>query len=90
MFFRLGLGAKEVLHQSKSRQSNNPVERRILAKLEAGKSLAAKTIKDSILPARDDNEDDDSSEEIESKTKAFAKKRPGPLVPTLQVKKKQE
>lgn len=53
--------------------------------MEAGKSLAAKTIKDSILPARDDNEDDVSSEEIESKTNAFAKKRPGPLVPTLQV-----
>ncbi|KAG6770317.1 hypothetical protein POTOM_025995 [Populus tomentosa] len=82
---KLGLGAKEVPHQSKSRQSNNPVERRLLAKLEAGKSLAAKTIKDSILPARDDNEDDVSSEEIESKTNAFAKKRPGPLVPTVQV-----
>ncbi|CAK7337615.1 unnamed protein product [Dovyalis caffra] len=86
---RLGLGAKEVPRQSKARQSNDPVERRLHAKLEAGKRRAAKSIEDSILPARDDNADDDSSEESESRTKTFAKKRPGPLAPSLHVKKKQ-
>ncbi|KAH8490671.1 hypothetical protein H0E87_022991 [Populus deltoides] len=48
------------------------------AKLEAGKRRAAKIIEDSIVPARDCNEDDDSDGELESRTSTFAKKRPGP------------
>ncbi|KAL3569298.1 hypothetical protein D5086_029188 [Populus alba] len=86
---RLGLGAKEVPRHSKARLSNDPVERRLYAKLEAGKRRAAKLIEDSIVPARDCNEDDDSDGELESRTSTFAKKRPGPQVQSLQVKKKQ-
>ncbi|XP_061945680.1 uncharacterized protein LOC133669522 [Populus nigra] len=87
---RLGLGAKEVPRHSKARLSNDPVERRLYAKLEAGKRRAAKIIEDSIVPARDCNEDDDSDGESESRTSTFAKKRPGPQVQSLQVKKKQK
>ncbi|CAK7342047.1 unnamed protein product [Dovyalis caffra] len=84
-FSRVGLSAKEVPRQSKARQSNDPVERRLYTKLEAGKGRADESFEDSILRARDGNEDDDSSEESESRTSAFAKKRPGPLAPSLQL-----
>ncbi|KAL9336464.1 hypothetical protein Peur_070952 [Populus x canadensis] len=87
---RLGLGAKEVPRHSKARLSNDPVERRLYAKLEAGKRRAAKIIEESIVPARDCNEDDDSDGELESRTSTFAKKRPNPQVQSLQVKKKQK
>uniref|UniRef100_A0A6N2MSM2 Uncharacterized protein n=1 Tax=Salix viminalis TaxID=40686 RepID=A0A6N2MSM2_SALVM len=80
---RLGLGAREVPHLSKARQSQMTLSR-------GGYLPRWNLERDSIQRARDDNEDDDSSEKIESITRAFAKKRPAPLVPTLQLKKKQK
>uniref|UniRef100_A0A2P2JX13 Uncharacterized protein n=1 Tax=Rhizophora mucronata TaxID=61149 RepID=A0A2P2JX13_RHIMU len=87
---RLGLGAK-VVRQSKVGPLNDPVERKLHAKLESQKRKAAKKNEESISLARDGNDDsdDNSDNELESRTSAFAKKR-GPPTPFLQVKKKKK
>ncbi|WCJ19510.1 hypothetical protein M5689_001798 [Euphorbia peplus] len=70
---RLGLGAKVVRQTKVGGFSDDPVERKLRAKLEAGKRKSAKSIEESLPSTNDD--DDDSSEESESRTKAFMKKR---------------
>lgn len=71
---RLGLGAK-VSRQFKVGPSNDPLERKLHAKLNLGKRKAAKTAKGST-PARDGSENDcDSEEDSDSRTRAFDKKR---------------
>ncbi|KAJ9158915.1 hypothetical protein P3X46_024458 [Hevea brasiliensis] len=87
---RLGLGAK-VLLQSKVRPLNDPVERKLHAKLEAGKRKATKSIEESLPSTRgggNDNDDEDSDGDLESRTSAFTKKRAGPPTSSLQLKKK--
>ncbi|KAK4839740.1 hypothetical protein QYF36_024546 [Acer negundo] len=84
---RLGRGAKVGRH-SRVGPSNDPVERKLQGKLNAGKRNAAKSIKESTPPANDDdNEDED--DDLESRSSAFAKKR-GPPVSSLQSTKKQK
>lgn len=75
---RLGLGAK-VARQSEVQLSNDPVERKLHAKLQARKRKVANG-NQSVKDERDD-ENDDSDEELESRTSAFTKKRPGPPAP---------
>ncbi|EEF48688.1 conserved hypothetical protein [Ricinus communis] len=83
----LGLGAK-VAGQRRVGYPSDPVGRKLHAKLEAVKRKAAKSI------GGNDNGDDheESDEELESRTNAFAKKvkGPPPSSPSLQVKKKQK
>ncbi|KDP38839.1 hypothetical protein JCGZ_04996 [Jatropha curcas] len=90
---RLGLGAK-VAREFRVGPLNDPVERKLHAKLEAGKRKAAKSIEES-LPTKNEgrnsnDNDDDSDGELESRNSAFAKKRAGPPTPSLQLKKKQK
>ncbi|KAK2361652.1 Phosphatidylinositol N-acetyglucosaminlytransferase subunit P protein [Trifolium repens] len=73
---RLGLGAK-VSRQTKVGPSNDPVERKLHAKLDAEKRKAANIAKESTAVASDD---DDEDNEDESRTNAFAKRKaPAPL-----------
>ncbi|XP_043715808.1 uncharacterized protein LOC122664166 [Telopea speciosissima] len=73
---RLGLGAK-VIHQTKSRALTDPIERKLRAKLDAGKRKAAKNIEESNPSEKNDKlgEDDSDDEDSESRTNAFLKKR---------------
>ncbi|XP_042494078.1 uncharacterized protein LOC122073554 [Macadamia integrifolia] len=73
---RLGLGAK-VIHQSKRRALTDPVERKLRAKLDAGKRKAAQSIEESNPSEQNDilGEDDSEDEVSESRTNAFLKKR---------------
>lgn len=87
---RLGLGAK-VSRQSKVGPSNDPVERKLNAKLDAEKRKTAKIAEGSTKIARDvldDNEDDDH---LESRTNAFAKRKAVvPLTSSILGNKKQK
>ncbi|KAF5184909.1 pre-mRNA-splicing factor CWC22-like protein [Thalictrum thalictroides] len=82
---RLGLGAKAV-HQSRVGPLTDPVERRLVAKLDAGKRRAARTIEETN-PSESNVGDDSSDDDLESRTKAFTKKRAISLAPSLQAKK---
>ncbi|XP_011092408.1 uncharacterized protein LOC105172592 isoform X1 [Sesamum indicum] len=85
---RLGIGAT-VPKQSKVTHSDNPVERKLLAKLHADKRKVVKRDEDFVPSAKDGNVDDDSEEEeTESKTRAFSKKRHLSLTSPLNAKKK--
>ncbi|KAL3517167.1 hypothetical protein ACH5RR_024069 [Cinchona calisaya] len=86
---RLGVGAA-VPGESKVVLSNDPVERRLRAKLEADKRKVVKNAEKPAGPALDGSSHQDSDEEeLESKAKAFVKKRPVDWNPTLlQTKKK--
>lgn len=88
---RLGIGAA-VPRVSKVVPSNDPVERRLRAKLDAGKRRVGDSAKESALSAKDESHDESSDEEeSESRTKAFVKKRPAGSTPSsLQPKKKQK
>lgn len=87
VFNRLGLGAK-VPRQSKVGLSNDPVERKLSAKLGVGKRKVFKN-QDSITPSSKDTVDeDDGDEDLDSRSSAFSKKRAVPLTSQLQVKKK--
>ncbi|KAJ7962396.1 putative RNA-binding protein [Quillaja saponaria] len=82
---RLGLGAK-VSRQSRVGPSNDPVERKLHAKLAAGKRKAAKVVEESTPFAKDGFDDEDDS--LDSRTNAFAKKRAAvPGTPLLGNKK---
>ncbi|XVF37966.1 hypothetical protein REPUB_Repub20aG0056900 [Reevesia pubescens] len=85
---RLGLGAK-VPRQSKVGPSNDPVDRKLYAKLNAGKKQASKN-RESTTPSGRDGEDEDDDDELESRSSAFSKKRAVPLTSQLQEKKKQK
>ncbi|XP_044501555.1 uncharacterized protein LOC123222707 [Mangifera indica] len=69
---RLGLGAK-VSRQSKFQPSNDPVERKLHARLDACKRKAAKNAEESPKDGHDD--DDEDEDDLESRTSAFEKKR---------------
>lgn len=85
---RLGIGAA-VPRQSQTVLSNDPVERRLRAKLDAEKRRKLKISEASTITTKDGKVDEDSDEEeSESKTKAFTKKRPAASPSTLQAKKK--
>lgn len=85
---RLGLGAA-VPRQSQTVLSNDPVERKLRAKLDAEKRRKLKISEAPTISAKDGKVDEESDEEeSESKTKAFTKKRPSAFPLTLQTKKK--
>ncbi|MCD9642715.1 hypothetical protein HAX54_029623 [Datura stramonium] len=85
---RLGIGAA-VPRQSQTVLSNDPVERKLRAKLDAEKRRKLKSCEVSTISPKDGKADEESDEEeSESKTKAFTKKRPAALSSTLQAKKK--
>ncbi|GMJ01801.1 hypothetical protein HRI_003849300 [Hibiscus trionum] len=81
---RLGLGAK-IPRQSKVGLSNDPVARKLSAKLGAGKRKASKN-QDSTTPSCRDLFDQD--EDLDSRSSAFSRKRAVPPTSQLQVKKK--
>ncbi|XP_010518979.1 PREDICTED: uncharacterized protein LOC104798540 [Tarenaya hassleriana] len=78
---RLGLGAK-VSKQTKRRPSDDPLDRKLQGKLDAGRRKHAKTVPFSNKNSYHDDDDDD--DELESKSRAFGKKKAGPQ---LQAKK---
>ncbi|KAK8491315.1 hypothetical protein V6N12_000049 [Hibiscus sabdariffa] len=82
---RLGLGAK-VPRQSKVELSNDPVARKLSAKLGAGKRKASKN-QDSTTPSsRDLVDKDNGDEDLDSRSSAFSRKRTVPLTSQLQEK----
>ncbi|KAK3038419.1 hypothetical protein RJ639_030585 [Escallonia herrerae] len=84
---RLGLGAA-VPRQSHFAPTNDPVERKLRAKLDAEKRKVAKSAEEST---RDESVDEESAdEESESRTKAFSRKRAVNLTSSLQANKKQK
>ncbi|KAL9315011.1 hypothetical protein ACSQ67_016012 [Phaseolus vulgaris] len=86
----LGLGAR-VSRQSKFVPSDDPVEKKLYAKLSAEKRKAANIAKESATIARDDLDDDEESEELDSRTNAFAKRKPKlPLPSSIWPNKKQK
>ena len=93
--YRLGLGAT-VPRQSKVGPLNDPVERKLYAKLDVGKRKAAKNKEESSPSARErhdvkhDEDEDEDEDEIESRTNLFVKKRVVPLTSSLQAKKKKK
>lgn len=87
---RLGVGAA-VPRESKVVHSNDPVERRLRAKLDIDKTKVVKNTKEPAGPAKGGSFDEDSDDdEVESKTKVFKKKRPINWTLSLQAKKKQK
>lgn len=85
---RLGVGAA-VPRESKTVHSSDPIERRLRAKLETDKKKVIKHAEEPSRPALDGSSRQDSDdEEPESKTEAFAKKRPLNWTSSLQLKKK--
>jgi len=89
---RLGLGAT-VPRQSRVGPLNDPVDRKLHAKLEAGKRKASQRMEESSPSTRghDGNEDeDDDDENLDSRTNLFSKKRVVPLTSSSQAKKKQK
>lgn len=88
---RLGLGAK-VSRQSKVGPSNDPVERKLHAKLGAEKRKAANIAKESATIARDALDDDEDNEDVESRTTAFTKRKAAvvPLTSSIPGNKKQK
>ncbi|XP_073045590.1 uncharacterized protein [Primulina eburnea] len=84
---RLGIGAT-VPRESKLMLSNDPVERKLLAKLNANKRKVIERV-DSGPSIRNRDVDEESEEdESESKTKIFGKKRPVSLTSTVMAKRK--
>ncbi|KAL4272515.1 hypothetical protein GQ457_13G029340 [Hibiscus cannabinus] len=84
---RLGLGAK-VPRQSKVGLSNDPVARKLSAKLGVGKRKASRN-QDSTTPSGQDMvNEDDGDEDLDSRSSAFSRKRAVPLTSQLQVMKK--
>ncbi|XP_027115204.1 uncharacterized protein LOC113761935 [Coffea eugenioides] len=85
---RLGVGAA-VARESKVVQSNDPIERRLRAKLESHKKKVVKNAEEPGGPTLNGNSQEDSDdEELGSKTKAFVKKRPADWTLSLQQGKK--
>ncbi|KAK4804285.1 hypothetical protein SAY86_004102 [Trapa natans] len=72
---RLGLGAK-VSRQIKPGNLNDPIARKLLSNLEAGKRKASTEKEKSSLAAA--VKDDDSEDDLDSRSKAFVKKRHAP------------
>ncbi|XP_073157260.1 uncharacterized protein [Henckelia pumila] len=85
---RLGIGAT-VPRESRVTVSNDPVGRKLLAKLNASKRKVTERA-DGLEPSAKNRDVDEESEEdeSESKTKVFGKKRPMSLMPTVIAKRK--
>ncbi|CAI9101845.1 OLC1v1039265C2 [Oldenlandia corymbosa var. corymbosa] len=84
---RLGVGAI-VPRETKVMHSNDPVERRLRAKLVTSKTKAAKHDDKSAGPGKGGSiEEDTDDDELESKTKLFERKRPVDWSSSLQAKK---
>eukprot|EP00268_Persea_americana_P059394 TRINITY_DN727_c0_g1_i7.p4 TRINITY_DN727_c0_g1~~TRINITY_DN727_c0_g1_i7.p4 ORF type:complete len:139 (-),score=40.34 TRINITY_DN727_c0_g1_i7:1081-1497(-) len=83
---RLGLGAK--LPPSKAAASADPVEKKLRAKLDAGKKRAAKDLEELNASDKNGEHSGDDEDGLESRANAFVKKRPMVPATTLQVKKK--
>ncbi|XP_058222128.1 uncharacterized protein LOC131332085 isoform X2 [Rhododendron vialii] len=93
---RLGLGAT-VPRQSRVGvvgPLNDPVDRRLHAKLEAGKRKASQRMEEESSPSvrggHNVKDDEDYDDDLDSRTNLFAKKRVMPLTSSLQEKKKQK
>ncbi|XP_054783232.1 uncharacterized protein LOC129290476 [Prosopis cineraria] len=87
---RLGLGAK-VFRQSKVGPSDDPVERKLYAKLDARKRKAAQMEEESRSSQRDGVEDDEDDAGEDSRTSSFIKKAaPRPLPSTILGNKKRK
>ncbi|KAG5092625.1 hypothetical protein JHK82_051403 [Glycine max] len=87
---RLGLGAK-VSRQSKFVPSDDPVERKLYAKLNAEKRKAANIAKESATIARDALDDDEDNEDLDSRANAFTKRKAtAPLISSMLRNKKQK
>ncbi|RWR72204.1 U3 small nucleolar RNA-associated protein 25-like protein [Cinnamomum micranthum f. kanehirae] len=84
---RLGLGAK-LTPRSKVASSADPVEKKLRAKLDAGKKRAARDLEELNASDRNGEHSDDDEDGLESRANAFVKKRPMVPATTLQVKKK--
>ncbi|KAG7013739.1 hypothetical protein SDJN02_23906 [Cucurbita argyrosperma subsp. argyrosperma] len=71
---RLGLGAK-ITHNIRNGPSNDPIDRKLYAKLDAVKKQAARKVSEDtpVLNNEDDDDNDDNDEE--SRTAIFDKKR---------------
>ncbi|XP_021290712.1 uncharacterized protein LOC110421434 [Herrania umbratica] len=85
----LGLGAK-VLRQSKVGPSNDPVERKIYAKLDAGKRKASRNQESTTHSGVDVVDEDGDDEDPESRSSAFVRKKAVPLTSQLQAKRKRK
>ncbi|KAF7138082.1 hypothetical protein RHSIM_Rhsim07G0118400 [Rhododendron simsii] len=90
---RLGLGAT-IPRQSRVGPLNDPVDRRLHAKLEAGKRKASQRMEEESSPpvrgGHNVKDDEDDNDDLDSRTNLFAKKRVMPLTSSLQAKKKQK
>ena len=82
-FYRLGLGAK-VSRQFNTGLSNDPIERKLHAKLDAWKRKSTISMKESTESAKHGSDhSEDSDEDLESRTKSFSKKRVVPPILSL-------
>ncbi|KAI4328791.1 hypothetical protein L6164_021120 [Bauhinia variegata] len=87
---RLGLGAK-VSRQSKVGPSNDPVDRKLYAKLNAEKRKTARIAEESKQSAGAGFDDDDDNKDLDSRTSAFAKRKAAvPLNSSVLGNKKQK
>ncbi|CAD5168732.1 unnamed protein product [Musa acuminata subsp. malaccensis] len=84
---RLGLGAK-ITPKMKAAVSSDPVEQKLLGKLNSKKKLSENVEKAS--PVKENSPSDDDENEPESRTSAFVKKRPMPPATSLQSSKKRK
>nr|GMC90383.1 secoisolariciresinol dehydrogenase-like [Ipomoea batatas] len=85
---RLGIGAI-VPRESKHVRSNDPIERKLRATLNAKERKAERRADERAISANDKRVDEDSDDdESESKTKSFSKKRPAVFPSPLNPKKK--
>ncbi|CAH9085318.1 unnamed protein product [Cuscuta epithymum] len=82
---RLGIGAT-VPRESKYVRANDPIERKLRATLNAKERKFDAKAND----ARVEEDEEDEEEELESKTKAFTKKRPSLLPSSLNRMKKRK
>ncbi|XP_008803676.1 uncharacterized protein LOC103717166 [Phoenix dactylifera] len=83
---RLGLGAKVTPH-AKVAASTDPVERKLLGKVNAKKRQASRNL-EKTNTAEDSGPSEEDNDEPESRTNAFAKKRAMPPAMSLQSTKK--
>ncbi|XP_073045596.1 uncharacterized protein [Primulina eburnea] len=84
---RLGIGAT-VPRESKPMLSNDPVERKLLAKLNANKRKVIERVDTGPSTRNRDLDEESEEDESESKTKMFGKKRPVSLTSTVTAKRK--
>lgn len=85
---RLGLGAKEIPTAKTASASAGPVERKLLAKVNAGNKFSTKDTRKGGDPAEESRcSGSDDDDEPESRTSAVARKRPLPPVTPPQSKK---